>query len=72
MPQFSQLRVVVAKADHELDFIHGGFVRGDPIAERLLEAGNVFHLAIRRREQIRGKRLNASTENVTVCVHEAG
>ena len=69
--QLLQLRVVVAEADDELRLLDSGGVLLGPVAQRLLQRGDVLDLAVGRGQQVGGQRLQAADDDMAVGVDKA-
>ena len=70
--QFLELRVVITEADDDFDLLDGGGVLLDPVAQRLLQRGDVLDLAVGRGQEIGGERLQAADDDMPVGVDKAG
>ena len=72
MTLFLQLRIVITEAEHGSEPFDPLRIGLPPLAKRLLQSGNVVHLAIGRRLGVGRYRLHANHEGVAVCINEAG
>ena len=69
--ELGELRVVVAEADDEVVRLHRLGIGGHPVAECLLQRGDVGDLTVRRRQHVGRQRLQPAHEHVAVGVDEA-